>query len=317
VDTQDKIGQKSPLVSVVIPAYNHERFIGAAIDSVLGQTVSDLELIVIDDGSTDSTGEIVQSYTDERLTYLHQKNQDAYNTINRGLSLAQGQFIAILNSDDVYTLDRLEKVLAYQKKTAAKCIITDVIPIDDNGEQYTDPGFGWNLWHQKNRDFYFQVSDIYTAFLKGNFMVTTSNLFMTKNAVDKVGRFCSLRYLHDYDFIFRMMLEFPEDVQYMSDDQLLYYRIHPGNTLGEAAVIGREQDQALIAKYMGALLPSDYQKQIHAGAERLIELGNELYEVKAVLQPETEQGVRPAFQTLVKSLKMWVEKKTKKGRGDR
>ena len=97
-----------PLISVVIPAYNHERYIGAAIESVLEQSCPDLELIVVDDGSTDRTGEVIQGYTDSRLHYYHQENQDAYTTINRGISLARGRYIAILNSDDIYTPERLE-----------------------------------------------------------------------------------------------------------------------------------------------------------------------------------------------------------------
>ena len=161
---------EKPLVSIIIPAYNHEKFIKAAVDSVLGQTVRDLELIVIDDGSTDRTGQIVRGYSDLRLTYYHQENQDAYNTINRGLDLARGQYIAILNSDDVYTPDRLERLLQCQEQTHAECIITDVIPISDAGVEFKDPGFGWNQWHAKNREFYFSCGDIYTAFLKGNFM---------------------------------------------------------------------------------------------------------------------------------------------------
>ena len=139
-----------PLISVIIPAYNHEKFIGAAVDSVLTQTVADLELIVINDGSTDQTGEIVQSFTDKRLAYYYQKNKDAYNTINRGLGLAKGSYIAVLNSDDLFTSNRLERLLECQKETDAECIITDVIPISDRGVEFTDPEFGWNLWHQNN-----------------------------------------------------------------------------------------------------------------------------------------------------------------------
>jgi glycosyltransferase involved in cell wall biosynthesis len=234
------------LVSVVIPAYNHEQFIGPAIDSVLGQSWQELELIVIDDGSTDRTGEVVQSYDDPRLSYYYQENQDAFNTINRGMGMAKGEYIAILNSDDIYTTDRLEKLVAGQQKSGAACLFTDVIPISDQGEEFTDPAFGWNVWHQKNRQWYFDCQDLYTAFLKGNFMVTTSNLFMTGEAVRRVGEFCSLRYLHDYDFIFRMMLAHPDQVQYLADEKLLYYRIHDGNTLGEAAISGRQQDMEVI-----------------------------------------------------------------------
>lgn len=300
----------TPRVSVVIPAYNHERFVGAAVESVLQQSFADLELIVIDDGSRDRTGEVVRGYDDSRISYYFQENQDAYNTINRGLGLARGDFIAILNSDDVYTPDRLERLLLCREKTGAECIFTDVIPISDAGEEFTDPNFGWNVWHRKNRAFYRQCGDLYTAFLKGNFMVTTSNLFMTARAVREVGTFCSLRYLHDYDYIFRLMLACPGKVHYLDQEKLLYYRIHSGNTLGEAAITGRLQDQQLIRKYMLEVIPAELKGYVEAGSDRLVELEQELNAVRAVLQPAAAQGVRPAARQLLRSLKTWLGKKT-------
>ena len=137
-------GGDTPLISVVIPAYNHEKFIGAAIDSVLGQTVADFELIVIDDGSTDGTAAVVQKYDDPRLSFYHQENQDAFNTINRGLGMARGRYISILNSDDVYTTDRFARILAcIKRQTVAgvtpEVVITDVSPISDTGVIFSDP----------------------------------------------------------------------------------------------------------------------------------------------------------------------------------
>ena len=299
----------TPLVSVVIPAYNHERFVGAAIDSVLRQTCADLELIVIDDGSRDRTADVVQGYTDSRLSYYFQENQDAYNTINRGLGMARGEYVAILNSDDIYTPDRLERLLLSRELSGAECLFSDVMPISDTGEVFADPAFGWNLWHQKNRSFYRQCGDLYTAFLKGNFMVTTSNLFMTGRAMRAVGNFCSLRYLHDYDYIFRMMLAHPGKVRYLEDEKLLYYRIHAGNTLGEAAVTGRLQDQQLIRKYMLAVVPDAQKGYVEAGCQRLVELEQELQAVRETLQPRRSEGVRPAARQLAGSLKTWIGKK--------
>ncbi len=307
-----EINAQQPLISVIIPAYNHQRFIGAAVDSVLQQTISDLELIVIDDGSTDNTGEIVKEYSDSRLTYIYQENRDAYNTINRGLSLARGQYVAILNSDDIYTLNRLERLVKECEERQVECIFSDVIPISDTGQEYSDSNFGWNIWHLKNRTWYFTCRDIYAAFLKGNFMVTTSNLFMTAHAMRTVGKFSALRYLHDYDYIFRMMLAFPNRVHYLDQEKLLFYRIHSGNTLGEAAITGRIQDQDLIKKYMMEKMPEVYGKYALAGAERLIELGNELHDVKVILEPRKLQGVRPAFKELVRNFKNWVVKKAYK-----
>ncbi len=299
----------TPLVSVVIPAYNHERFVGAAVDSVLAQSCSDLELIVVDDGSTDQTGQIVQDYADSRISYYYQENQDAYNTINRGIGLARGRYVSILNSDDVYTEDRLERLVERLTEQQCVCAFTDVIPISDDGLEYADPTFGWNVWHKKNRTFYFSCGDLYTAFLKGNFMVTTSNLFMETRSARKVGPFCSLRYLHDYDFMFRMLKNFPGRVAYLDDEKLLYYRIHSGNTLGEAAIIGREQDRELIRKYMLEMIPDDYKGYVKAGSDRLVELERELNDVRKLLAGNEVLGVKPAASQLLSALKRWVGKK--------
>ncbi len=275
--------KKKPFISIIIPAYNHEKFIGPAMESVLNQSFKNVELLVIDDGSTDRTGEVARGYGDPRVTYIYQENQDAFNTLNRGLHIAKGDFVAILNSDDVYSLDRLERLLKAQEKSKAVCIFTDVQPITEKGEAITDPTFWWNVWHQKNRDFYTQCNDLYTAFLNGNFMVTTSNLFMKSEAIRIVGDFCSLRYLHDYDFIFRVMLAFPKRVQYLKDEKLLYYRLHGENTLSEAAIVGREQDKAVIRRYMMKKIPEKLLPIAKTGLDRLIELEHELLEVRSQL----------------------------------
>lgn len=300
-----------PTVSVVIPAYNHEKFIGFTVESVLDQTFADFELIVVNDGSTDRTEDVVLGYQDQRLRYFYQENQDAFNTINRGISLAEGHYIAILNSDDIYHQSRLEKMIAYCENQQKVCAISDVIPIDDQNNEFTDPQFGWNLWHKGNREFYFSCSDLYTAFLHGNFMVTTSNLFMTREAAGKVGKFSSLRYLHDYDYIFRMIAAYPEQVGYMHEDKLLYYRIHGGNTLGEAAITGREQDKELIEKYMLRAVPENCRGYVKAGSRRLVTLEQELNQVRQQLQPSAPEGVRPAAGKLASALQVWVRKQFK------
>jgi len=224
---------------------------------------SNLELLVIDDGSTDRTGEVIKSYDDPRLTYIYQDNQDAYNTINRGLHMAKGDYIAILNSDDIYVPNRLERLLNILKKTKAACIFTDIQPIDEKGEEILDAGHWWHIWHKKNRDFYKECGDIYTGFLKGNFMVTTSNLFFRR---------------------VRIMLNFPGQVTYLDDEKLLYYRVHGGSTLSEAAIVGREQDKSVIRKYMLEKVPDDLKSIVTTGVDRLVELENELFAVRAEME---------------------------------
>jgi len=291
-ECRNNIQMTKTLISVVIPAYNHEKFVGAAIESVLDQSYQNFEIIVIDDGSTDLTAEAVQNYEDSRIKYFYQANQDAYNAINRGIGLAQGDFISILNSDDTYTPNRFARLLKVQKETQTVCIFTDVQPIGDRNELLDNPEFGWNVWHQKNRNFYFQTRDLYTAFLKGNFMVTTSNLFMSRDAVKKVGQFSSLRYLHDYDFIFRMMLAFPDGVFYLDDEKLLGYRIHSGNTLNQAAIIGREQDKMIIRKYMLKKIPSNQSQRTGYNLDRLIEIQKLLIRTRMSAYQQWHQKIR-------------------------
>ena len=134
-------------------------------------------------------------------------------------------------------------------------------------------------------------------------MVTTSNLFLTAEAVRKVGKFCSLRYLHDYDYIFRIMLAFPGQVVYLHDRQLLQYRIHGGNTLSEAAIVGREQDKEVIKKYMLAKVPEELKGLVAAGSDRLVELEQELFDVRNSLYPSEPMGIKQQIVNLLRSIK--------------
>jgi glycosyltransferase involved in cell wall biosynthesis len=94
------------LVSVIIPAHNGEQFIGQAVESVLGQTYRPIELIVINDGSTDRTANVLQPYL-RNLRYIEQRNGGVAMARNRGLAMAQGEFIAFLDQDDWFAADKL------------------------------------------------------------------------------------------------------------------------------------------------------------------------------------------------------------------
>src|SRR5258708_22225644 len=94
--------RNSPVVSIITPVYNHERFISAAIQSVIWQSYQNWEQIIIDDGSTDSTAKIIAGFLDTRIRYCHQENsgiEALAHTYNRALSLCRGEFIAILEGD--------------------------------------------------------------------------------------------------------------------------------------------------------------------------------------------------------------------------
>lgn len=111
-----------PIVSVIIPTFNRANLLILAIQSVLNQTIEDFELIVVDDASTDDTQQKVACIDDLRIQYIvHQKNLGACGTRNTGLSIAQGQYIAFLDSDDEWLPNKLEKQLSL-----FKCVPDDV-----------------------------------------------------------------------------------------------------------------------------------------------------------------------------------------------
>jgi len=104
------------LVSVIIPCYNYGRFVGEAIQSVLGQTYRSLEVIVVDDGSTDNTREAVYSFNDTRIKYIYQQNAGVNAGRNTGIKEAKGEFIAFLDADDLWYPEKLEKQLLLFEK---------------------------------------------------------------------------------------------------------------------------------------------------------------------------------------------------------
>ncbi|MEH2174733.1 glycosyltransferase family 2 protein [Nostoc sp.] len=122
----------NPKVSVIIPAYNTETYIEKAIESALKQTLTDIEVIMVDDGSSDKTVEVAKSFTDLRLKVIvNQQNVGAAAARNRAFRAAQGEWIAVLDSDDWYAPERLEKLVSLANKTNADMIADDVYLIED------------------------------------------------------------------------------------------------------------------------------------------------------------------------------------------
>lgn len=112
--------KSQPLVSIITPTYNHEQFIGQCIESVLAQTYPHWEQIIIDDGSTDKTREIIAQYKDKRIRYIRQNNVGIWKlneTYNKALRCSQGELIAVLEGDDFWPPNKLEKqVYAFEKQ---------------------------------------------------------------------------------------------------------------------------------------------------------------------------------------------------------
>jgi glycosyltransferase involved in cell wall biosynthesis len=223
-----------PEISVVIPSYNHAGYIGKAIESVLSQSYSDFELIVVDDGSSDNSLEVLSSFRDTRMKVFSQTNQGAHSAINRGLRAATGDYLAILNSDDLYHPLRLEKALDVLKSDQQVGLVGSYIEIIDQQGKPLGVKHGYadcSPWPLEVPGRSFRAgSDLHKALLGENFWSTTSNFVFPRWLFEKVGEFRHLRYAHDWDFALRTakvarMVLLPE--------VLMQYRVHDSNTINE------------------------------------------------------------------------------------
>jgi glycosyltransferase involved in cell wall biosynthesis len=126
---------KSALVSIIIPCYNAENYIKKTIDSVLCQTYQNFEIIIVNDGSTDSSSKIIKTVKDGRIHLVEQKNKGVSYSRNNGIYLAKGEFIVFLDADDLLDPSFLEKRVFRLSKSAAIACASSVILIDDKGNK--------------------------------------------------------------------------------------------------------------------------------------------------------------------------------------
>jgi glycosyltransferase involved in cell wall biosynthesis len=134
-----------PLVNVIIPTYNRAHLICKAIDSVLSQTYRNYEIIVIDDGSTDNTTDVLEKYKD-KITYIYQENKGPGDARNRGINEARGKYLAFIDSDDTWFDYKLElQVTIMEKLLDISFLFSDFCIYKENGEHIR---FGLQKWHR-------------------------------------------------------------------------------------------------------------------------------------------------------------------------
>lgn len=218
------------LVTVVIPSYNHAPYIRQAVESVLAQSHLNLELIVIDDGSTDASLNYLRTVRDPRYTLIEQTNAGAHNAINNGLSLAKGQYLAILNSDDVFHPDRLAVCIS-RLENGVDLVASWIELINQKGK-VLGVKEGWrNMlpWAFTPPSIRPTGVDEFTLnLLMTNFVSTTSNIVFTRRLYEKTGGMRNLRFVHDWDFLLRAAQNFRCELIEMP---LLQYRTHEANTI--------------------------------------------------------------------------------------
>ncbi len=229
------------LITVLMPVYNAENHLRMAIDSILSQSFTDFEFLIINDGSTDNSEKIITSYHDSRLRYYKNKSQlRLVQTLNKGLELAEGQYIARMDADDIAVSYRLEKQLLWMQSHPEVGVCGSFV--ETFGKQHKT----WNY-------------PIFDAQIRVNMLLNNpfchSSVMLRKSVLDTHDlRYASnYEYCEDYDFWIRAsaVTKF-----YNIPKILMYYRLHDNQITHSKKEFYSEKVHKLRALQLTHLLPS-------------------------------------------------------------
>lgn len=199
-----------PLISVIIPVHNLEKYLQEAIDSVLAQTYRHFEIIIVDDGSTDRSEEIILEYVrkqPDRIRHIAQQNQGAAAARNRGIEIAKGEWIAFLDGDDVWKPHKLERQLQIVRKRPGINFLSSF------SEIYGQQGLVW-----KNSP---SLANIKFELLLHGCFIILSTVLIKKELLHEEMFDKSFSAAHDLELFVRLA---PKSCYYFINEPLIYYR---------------------------------------------------------------------------------------------
>ena len=232
------------LVSIIIPNYNQTQFICSAIESVLSQTYHSYEIIVVDDGSTDDSWQVIGGYGDQ-VRYIWQENQGLGGARNTGILASKGEMIGLLDADDQWLPDYLETMVALaDQKPDADVFYCQAQAMDKNGQDLPQKFGGLPLPPDK----------IYQTLLRANFLIP-STILMRRAPIISNGLFDqTIRSMHgceDWDLWLRLLNTTPRYIFIGSPACLVRYRLH-GNSLSVNPTSMQGAVRAVIEKHFGS-----------------------------------------------------------------
>lgn len=300
----------APKISIVMPVFNREKYVADAVISILTQTFADFEFIIIDDGSTDSTFDILKSFNDKRIKLLSKnENQGNYVARNKGMELASGKYICVMDSDDIALPQRIQKQFDFMESNTQYGLCGSFVKIEASDEIVIAPENydEIKVWSMSNIMFRHPTVFIRNEFLK-KYKLKYNDTY---------------RYAADYDFLVRATHLFPvTNIQ----EVLLEYRRHAdqistANRSGQAKIV-----QKVILSQLSYFKKSisEKDKRLHLALMNRIPLKNEdeFNELKEwanfLLKKNNETGYYDSAQlaNFLKSLLKYVLKEYKINRND-
>lgn len=224
---------RMPKVSVNIPVYNDEKYIRETLNSALSQTYKELEVVIVDDGSTDRTAEIIRSYRDPRIKYHYQPNQGIGAARNKALELSSGKYIAFLDHDDLWLPKKLEKQIAlFEKNPELGLVFCDTIFFNEKGDLY-------NIYKTRKPP----RGNVFKHLLDWYFL-SCETVVIKKDVLKNIGHFSPhMMMAEEYDLFLRIAYKY--SIDYV-DEPLAKYRIHEKNySWGKELQAIEEESEAL------------------------------------------------------------------------
>ncbi len=209
-----------PLVSIIMPVYNSSKYVISAIESVFSQSYKDYELIIINDGSTDNSKELIIDYLkqnkDKDVKYIYQENKGASAARNKGIELAKGEYIAFLDADDLWMPEKLSRSINYINSQEYPTVYSDMYIIDSGGNII-------DQWFKMKKEI--SEGNIYGDLLKECFIVPTNIIIrkacLLENKFDE-----TIRGVEDIDLWLRLARKYNFRV---IKEPLTKWRNHEGN----------------------------------------------------------------------------------------
>ena len=220
----------NPKISVVMSVYNGEKHLRESIESILNQTFTDFEFIIVNDGSTDNSLEIIKSYDDERIKIINnEENIGLTKSLNKAIKQARGVYIARQDADDISLSNRLELQFKFLEKHPEVALLgTGIYVIDENGDEIEK-----RIMHPNPK----------RSLLKGNRFIHGSVMFR-KSVIDELGAYNeTLRYSQDYELWLRLSKEY--DVRNLTVP-LYKLRMHKSSILSRK--VEEQQMYAVLAR---------------------------------------------------------------------
>ena len=285
-----------PLVSVVVPCYNHEQFVEAAIRSIAAQDYPRVEIIFIDDVSKDRSLEVARQTLKrpeigsrlERVQIIrNEANLGAARTINKGMALATGEYLAILNSDDLFGPTRFSRIIAAMQSARTGFGFSRVVPIDQRGAPVPLKALPPALGPIRNQDLFpATFPAVSFGFFAENIAISTGNFVFTRKVWEVAGPFRDLAYVHDYDFALAAILEC--EPVYVPED-LYFYRLHGTNSFASLAHVA-EVEGAIMVNRLAARVHANQVKNTRAPTRRnwpgVVDMFRDRLGILAMLYPD-------------------------------